>query len=185
MINILNKDATKHIFADHDLVISDPPYEMSGTELAGVLQNCNSSHFVLLCSMHQLVGLLAADTTLKLRFDFVWDFVAPKKSKSRYTPHYTHATGVYITKGRVKSAFKRDGYWPTVIRANKKKGVAYEKNHEGFIKIIEAFPNCESILDPFAGSGSVAFAAIECKKKQCTISDLLTSKHLQEVFSFF
>ena len=42
-----------------DLIFTDPPYDMSGKDLAGILDRYDSSHLVLITTMRQLVDFLA------------------------------------------------------------------------------------------------------------------------------
>ena len=89
-------------------------------------------------------------------------------------PNYRHTTGVYLTRGNAKSAFDRksrqredvassSGYWPTMIRAPSGGGAggAYEKDEAAIVDILGSFPSVSSVLDPFAGTGTVAMAAFE------------------------
>jgi|SRR5690625_1373703 len=162
-------DASEHSMGA-GMIFTDPPYDMAGKRLADILANYDAQHLLLITSISQLVGLLRADDGWKVRFDFVLDAVVPKKSKSRHQPNYVHQTGVYLTKGRVKSAFDRrahqrtdvfdeTSYWPTIIRAPRDRlGEQYSKNLEAITNILGSF-EVESVVDPFSGSFTTMLAA--------------------------
>lgn len=156
-----------------DLVIADPPYDMPGKELAEILGRIRSDHLVLITSMRQLLEFTAATPEWRLSFDFVLDAVMPKKSMNLRQPHYTHQTGVYMTRGKARPVFDRKrrqrsdtfdgkGFWPSVLRAPRDRtdehGMA--KNLQAWTDILGSF-DIASVVDPFAGSGTTAFAAIE------------------------
>lgn len=180
-----------------DLIFTDPPFDMSGTELNRVLDNIESNHLVLITTMKQLLELIKAGDW-QLRFDFVIDAVVPKKSMSSHQPNYTHSTGAYLTRNGGKSLFSRklrqrsdtfsnNGYWPTVIRAPRERlkehGMA--KNEVAVTDILGSF-DITSVYDPFAGSGTVGLAAINLGLK-CELTEL-DKKHfesLKSTFKFF
>ena len=178
-----------------DLIFTDPPYEMGGSELARILERYDSSHLVLITTMRQLVDFLAV-TDWHLAFDFVLDGVAPKKSKANHQPNYLHQTGVYLTKPGEKSRFSRklrqrsdvfvdNGYWPTIIRAprdNSRHGMG--KNVDSITDILGSF-DAESVIDPFAGGGSVGLAAFELDM-DCTLIEMEHKNILsiQQLFKF-
>lgn len=188
MITILNKDALLYNFGEHELIFTDPPYELSGSQLNKAFNNINSNHCVMLCTMRQLIELTKI-SEWELRFDFVWDFVAPKKSKQWSQPHYTHSTGVYLTRNNDKSLFSRKNktYFPTVIRANRQvRGEGnYTKNQESTTELLSMF-NAQSVIDPFAGNGTTGFSAVELNKR-VTLNDLSEKQYsfLKNAFSFF
>lgn len=155
-----------------DLIVTDPPFDMSGAELSRILNVVDCDHLILITTMKQLVELLRCSAWV-LNFDFVLDAVIPKKSKSIHQPNYTHSTGVYLTRNKAKSLFNRklrqrsdtfdnNGYWPTVIRAPRERladhGMA--KSQQALIDIIGSF-EASSVYDPFAGSGTTGFACYE------------------------
>ncbi|BDA85451.1 hypothetical protein Sa4125_29930 [Aureimonas sp. SA4125] len=157
---------------DADLIMTDPPYDLPGAELARILGGIRSDHLVLVTSMRQLMEFAAA-SDWRLSFDFVLDAVVPKDSKARHMPHYTHQTGVYMTRNGAKSRFDRrrrersdtfdgKGFWPTVLRSprnrNREHGMA--KNLTAWTDILGSF-NVASVVDPFAGSGTTGFAALD------------------------
>ncbi len=155
-----------------DMIMTDPPYDMSGTQLAKIIDQYDCDHMVLLTTMKQLLDFLPR-TNWKLAFDFVWDGVMPKKSKNYMQPNYVHQTGVYLTKPGVKSVFDRrkrqrsdvfeaNGYWPTILRAprNQTQSHGHAKNHDAMTDLLGSF-SVKSVVDMFGGSGSTAFAAYE------------------------
>src|SRR5690606_8288382 len=112
-----------------DIVLTDPPFDMSGKTLSTIISRYKTEHLMLITNMHQLIEFLN-NSDWKLAFDFVFDSVVPKKSKNYKQPNYLHSTGVYLTKKGVKSKFSRklrqrsdvfesNGYWPTIFRATR------------------------------------------------------------------
>ena len=155
-----------------DLILTDPPFDMDGAELARVIDRYDVNHLVLITSMRQLLELMAA-SDWQLAFDFVLDAVQPKESKSVRQPHYTHQTGVYLRKPGAASLFNRkrrqrsdvfeaNGYWPTVIRAPRERSGQHgqAKNTAAITDILGAF-DIACVIDPFAGSFTTLFAAAE------------------------
>ncbi len=164
-------DAADYSIAS-DLIFTDPPFDMPGVKLAKILASYPAKHLVLITTMRQLLEFMP-HTDFRLAFDFVLDGVMPKQSKSRQQPHYTHQTGVYLTRPGAKSVFDRkrrqrsdvfeaNGYWPTIFHAprNKVQDHGHAKNHSAMTDILGSF-GAESVMDMFAGSGSTAFAAHE------------------------
>jgi len=169
---LINTDA-RFTSLSADIIMTDPPYDMPGKDLADILSGIESNHLVLVTTMRQLFEFSVAAPDWKLAFDFVLDAVVPKKSKSVYTPHYTHQTGVYMTRNNAKSAFDRKrrersdtfdgkGYWPTVLRAPRDRSDEHgmAKNLTAWTDILGSF-DIKSVVDPFAGSCTTGFAAIE------------------------
>jgi hypothetical protein len=161
-----------------DLMLTDPPFELPGKKLAEIICRYSVQHLVLITTMRQFLEF-SQHTAFHLAFDFVLDGVVPKKSKSPYQPHYTHQTVAYMKKEAVPSAFDRKrrqrsdqystapGYWPTVIRGPRE-GMGdhgMKKNINAITDILGSFA-VRSVIDPFAGIGTVGIAAadldIEC-----------------------
>ncbi len=156
------------------MILTDPPYDMPGRELAGILARYDAPHLVMLTTMRQFVEFVeATGPAWHLAFDFVVDGVAPKKSRSVMQPHYVHQTGVYMTRPGTKSAFDRrrrhrsdvfeaNGYWPTIMRAPRQAmqehGMA--KSLAAVTDILGSF-DVASVIDPFAGRGTTALAAAD------------------------
>lgn len=162
--------------ADHGctcgLILTDPPYEMPGAELAHILARYDAPHLVLITTMRQLLEFLPR-TTWRLAFDFVLDGVMPKKSRNYMQPNYLHQTGVYLTAPGAKSAFDRrrrqrsdvfegNGYWPTIFHAPRDnvQQNGYAKNAQAITDLLGSF-DVPDVCDPFAGSGSTGIAAYE------------------------
>lgn len=171
MIKIANKDS-EFFTASADLIFTDPPFDMSASKLIQILRNYQADHLVLITTMAQLKGVFQS-MDWDFAFDFVIDAVVPKQSKSIHQPNYTHQTGVYMKKPGVKSVFNRKkrqrsdafdnkGYWPTVVRAprNRMSDHGMAKNVEAITDILGSF-EIQSVVDPFAGSGSVGLAAFD------------------------
>jgi DNA modification methylase len=171
-IQLIHGDS-RHLDIAADLIMTDPPYDMPGADLASILGRIQSDHLVLVTSMRQLFEFTVADPGWRLSFDFVLDAVVPKKSMNARSPHYTHQTGVYMTRNGARSLFNRKlrqrsytfdgkGFWPSVLRAPRDRqdehGMA--KNLTAWTDILGSF-EIGSVVDPFAGSGTTAFSAIE------------------------
>lgn len=167
-ITLIHDDAHNHAI-NADMIVTDPPFEMDGAELHNIISRYNAPHLLLICSMRQLIDF-AKSTDYKLGFDFVLDLVAPKQSKSQKQPHYLHAHAVYFYKS--KSAFNRQrgtrsdvfkkGYCPTIVRANRERNSEHgHAKNEQAIKDLLSFFEVESVVDMFAGSGTVGLACAE------------------------
>lgn len=168
---LIHGDAENHGRAC-DLILTDPPYDMPGAELARILGKFDAQHLVLLTTMRQLLDFMPR-TSWRLAFDFVWDGVMPKKSKSYAQPNYVHQTGVYLTKPGVRSAFDRrkrqrsdtfeaNGYWPTIFRAPRDnvQEHGHAKNAQCITDLLGSF-GVRNVCDPLAGSGATGIAAYD------------------------
>ncbi len=184
-LKIINTDAGAQIITC-DLLVTDPPFDMDGKQLAHIIDNQKCDHLLLITTMRQLLEFSKA-SNWELAFDFVLDHVVPKKSKSIHQPNYTHSTCVYMTRNNAKSLFDRklrersdtydgNGYWPTIMRAPRDKmyEFGYAKNTQALIDVIGCF-NVSAIADIFAGNGTTAHAAFELNI-DCTLVEI--SKNL-------
>ncbi len=155
-----------------DMILTDPPFDMKGDELYKILERYKAPHLILISSMRQILEFMSCGGW-EFRFDFVLDSVTPKKSISHQQPNYTHVNGLYLTRPGVKSVFSRrmrqrsdiyehTGYWPTIFRAprNRMHENGKAKNEQIIADLLGSF-DIQSVLDPFAGSGSTALAAVE------------------------
>lgn len=192
----LHHDDAQNINITVDLIMTDPPFDMPAAQLSTILDGINSNHLILITTMKQLIDLMKLSTWV-LSFDFVLDAVVPKKSMNIHQPNYTHATGIYATRNGAKSLFNRKlkmrsdtfdnkGYWPSIIRAPRERlsehGMA--KNQQAITDVLSAF-DVSSVYDPFAGSGTVGFAAYELGI-DCTLTerDSAHYAHLTQQFRF-
>lgn len=170
-VTLIRGDASDHGRAC-DLICTDPPYDMSGAELARTLAAFDAQHLVMLTTMRQLLEFLP-HTAWHLAFDFVWDGVMPKKSRSYLQPNYVHQTGVYMTRPGIKSAFDRrrrqrsdvfegNGYWPTIFHAPRDNVQEHgqAKNAQAVTDLLGSFA-VRNVCDPFAGSGATGIAAYD------------------------
>lgn len=178
------------------LVFTDPPYEINGKDLHEILSRFGTQHLVMLTTMRQLLQFMAA-TDLQFGFDFVLDAVVPKKSMSAVQPNYTHQTGVYLYAKGQKSLFDRGrrqrsdcfehtGYWPTIIRAPRGdlSISGYTKNIDAITDILGSFAT-DSVLDPFAGSGTTGLAAYDLGLDCIMIEqDPRLCRHIRKTFKF-
>jgi DNA modification methylase len=168
---IINSDSLL-IKKSADLILTDPPYDLSSIKLNRIISNFNANHLVLITTLSQLINFVKY-SDYEFCFDFVIDGVVPKISRSKFVPNYVHQTCAYFKKKGEKSAFNRklrersdvfegNGYWPTIIRAerNNMKEFGYAKNINAIIDILGSFA-VKSVIDPFAGSFTTAIAANE------------------------
>lgn len=193
-IKIINGDAKDHAIAA-DLIVTDPPFEMDGKELAAIIEQYDAKHLLLICSMRQLLDFYQ-HSTFKLNFDLVIDIVAPKQSKSVHQPFYTHVHAVYLTKNRAKSLFNRKdgqrsdvftaGYFPSIVRAPRERSGehGHAKNQQAMQDILSCF-NVSSVIDMFAGSGTTGLACLELDI-DCTLieRDKAHFDNMQQTFNF-
>lgn len=185
-ITLIHGDAAQH-GGSADLILTDPPYDLPGRQLAAIIERYQAPHLVMLTTMRQLLEFMAVGGW-QLNFDFVFDAVMPKQSRSRQQPNYMHQTGVYLTRPGVKSVFNRqrrqrsdvfeaNGYWPTIFHAPRENlrqhGMA--KNTDSITDLLGSF-EVASVLDPFAGSGTTGFAALELGL-DCTLIDIEASSY--------
>lgn len=179
MIRIINDDAKNH-GARFDMVFTDPPFEMSGSDLKAIFDCYDFDHLVLIASLHQIIDF-AKQTELEFGFDLVVSHVTPKKSKSYAQPNYLHSNVVYFKRKGVKTAFDRrrvvrqdyysdtaTNYYPSVFHAPKTgMQYKYQKNQAMIDDLLGAF-NVKTVCDMFAGSGTTGLAAYE-HQKDCTL----------------
>ncbi|UDW83991.1 site-specific DNA-methyltransferase [Pasteurella canis] len=173
MIKLINADSAKVELPAVEMIFTDPPFEMSGKELAGLFDKFDYQHLVLICSMHQALEFVKY-TDLEFGFDLVISHISPKKSRSYAMPNMLHSNILYFRKRGVKSVFDRrrvqrydtysdekTAYFPSIFHAPKTDLVyKYQKNQNMINDLIGSF-DVESILDPFAGSGTTAIACLE------------------------
>ena len=58
-ITILNDDAVNHRLTA-DMIVTDPPFEMSGKQINDIISQYNSNHLLLICSLRQLIEFAQA-----------------------------------------------------------------------------------------------------------------------------
>ncbi|HHC7130695.1 TPA: hypothetical protein ACN37W_004530 [Vibrio parahaemolyticus] len=183
-LNVINADAALQT-VKCDMIVTDPPFDMSGQRLANIISQQQSDHLLLITTMRQLIEF-TKNSEWNLAFDFILDHVVPKKSKSVHQPNYIHSTCVYMTRNGAKSLFNRkrrersdtydgNGYWPTILKAprNRMSELGYAKNTQALTDVIGSF-DVKHIADIFAGSGTTAFAAFELDV-DCTLIELDSS----------
>lgn len=193
-IKLIHGDANNYSLSA-DLILTDPPFEMPGAELASIIDQYQSDHLMLICSLRQLLEFAQA-SHFKLNFDLVIDLVAPKQSKSVMQPNYIHAHAVYMTRNRPKSRFNRKagqrsdvftkGYFPSIIRANRERSNdhGHAKNQQAIQDILSCF-DADSVIDMFAGSGTTGLACFELDI-DCTLveKDAGNFQGIQQTFKF-
>lgn len=193
---VINADAVGKSI-NCDLLVTDPPFDMSGDELAKIINQQKCDHLLLITTMRQLLSF-CANSAWELCFDFVLDHVVPKKSKSVHQPNYIHSTCVYMTRNNAKSLFDRkrrersetfdnNGYWPTIVRAprDRMQQLGYAKNTQALVDVIGCF-DAKVIGDVFAGSGTTALAAFELDRDCVLIErDRALCDQIRQQFKFF
>ena len=170
-ITLINADAAA-VVRQADLMLTDPPYELDGAQLRGIIDRYGVDHLVLITTMRQLLAFMTKPGW-HMHFDFVLDGVAPKKSMSFIQPNYVHQTGVYLSRHGTKSVFSRklrkrddvyesNGYWPTIFHAPRQnmREHGHAKNQQAITSLLGSFA-VKSVIDPFAGSGTTLLAAFE------------------------
>lgn len=191
-ITLINDDASNHSLTA-DMIVTDPPFELSGQQIHEIISKYNAPNLLLICSLRQLIEF-ASLTDYKLGFDFVLDLVAPKQSKSQRQPNYIHAHAVYFYKS--KSTFNRQhgersdtftkGYCPTIIQANRERnGEHGMAKNEQAIQDMLSFFEINSVIDMFAGSGTTGLACYELDL-DCTLieKDIEHFEQMQQTFKF-
>lgn len=170
MITIINGDASDYSYSA-DMIFTDPPFDMKGEELHKIISNYNADHLLLITVCRQYTEFCKL-TDYEFSLDFVFDTVVPSKSHSKQQPHSCHNLIIYMRKKGVKSAFDRKfhqrrdvatkGYYPTIFRAprNRLTEYGYAKNLQAVTDLLGSF-HVKSVIDPFAGTGTVAHACLE------------------------
>lgn len=173
MITVINGNANDYSYSA-DMIFTDPPFDMSGKALNSIISKYNADHLLLVTVMKQYTEFCKL-TDYVFSLDFVFDTVVPSKSNSKYQPHSCHNLVVYMRKKGTKSAFNRmiatrrdvatKGYFPTIFRATKNRmnEYGYAKNLESITDLLSAF-DVKSVIDMFAGTGTVAHACKELGK---------------------
>ena len=175
MIKLIRGDSSKVEIPAVDMIFTDPPFEMSGKQLAQLFNRFSHQHLVLICSMHQALEFVK-HTDFEFGFDLVISHISPKKSRSYAMPNMLHSNILYFRKPGVKSAFDRRrvqrydtysdekiAYFPSIFHAPKTDLLyKYQKNQNMINDLIGSF-DVKSVLDPFAGSGTTLLACIEHK----------------------
>lgn len=173
--------------------------QVLGRELVDMRNHHPAKHLILLCAMRQALQFFRAAEQAgdwKYGFDFVLDMVQPRKSPTKHMPNNIHVTGLYFRRG--KSGFDRTrhprsdvfgerGYWPSILRAPRERmdESGYAKPVQTITDIIGAF-DVQSVLDPFAGSGTTGLACLELNL-DCTLIELDAAlvEQMRQNFKFF
>lgn len=197
MIKLICGDAGEVQPQTSDLIFTDPPFDMDAKALHDRLMRHQFQHLVMICTMRQILDFHKI-TDLHFCFDFVLDCVQPRTMKSTKNPHRTHVTGVYYRRPNVKSAFDVKNrqrsdvfshafYWPSIIRAPRERAEEHTlaKNTKAVTDIIGSF-DVQSVLDPFAGSGTTGLACLELDIP-CTLieRDAALVEQMRQTFRFF
>jgi DNA modification methylase len=179
-----------------DLIVTDPPFDMPGDQLAEIIKKQDCAHLLLIATMRQILEFVPL-MNWKFGFDFVLDAITPKKSKSIHQPNYTHHSGIYLHKDGERSLFNRkrrqrsdvfegNGYWPTIFYAPKERVQQHSlaKNADAITDLIGSF-DVSSVADLFAGSGTVGMSAFELNL-DCTLveHDKENCKNIANYFKF-
>jgi DNA modification methylase len=154
-----------------DIVFTDPPYEMSAAAVFDIIKKY-ANHFIVIGTFKQCAELYNFD--IRFHFDFVIDAHIPKSFMNSKQPYYTHQNGIYISASKetlfdnnnTKGVRSENAYWQTIIDAPRSTSIkhGHAKNVQGMRDILSGF-TCDTICDPFAGSGSLLLAAHLLHKK--------------------
>lgn len=176
MIKLINDDAN-NIKMAADIIMTDPPFDMSGHDIYKVLSNYDAKHLLLICTLKQLLEF-DKYTDFKFSFHLVFDFHSPKKSMSMRQPFYIHYNVVYYKKG--KSAFNRSrghrrdvftkDYFPSIFSAPRNGRESYAKDIGAMTDLLSYF-DVKSVVDPFAGSGTTGLACLD-NDINCTLIEI-------------
>ena len=195
-IKIINGDAKDHAIAA-DLIVTDPPFEMDGKELAAIIEQYDAKHLLLICSMRQVLDFFKYAEDWKLSFQLVMELCTPNRPIHYHLPAYTHCLVCYFTKGKAKSKFNRKdclradthekSYFPSLIhapRGERREIHGHAKNQQAIQDILACF-NVSSVVDMFAGSGTVGLACLELDI-DCTLieRDKTHFDNMQQTFKF-
>lgn len=170
MITIINGNARDYSY-NADMIFTDPPFDMKGKELHEIISKYNADHLLLITIGKQYTEFCKL-TDYEFALDFIFDTVVPSKSHSKQQPHACHNLIMYMRKKGVKSAFDRTfiqrkdvatkGFYPTIFRASKNRlqEYGYAKNLQAVTDLLGSF-HVKSVIDMFAGTGTVAHACKE------------------------
>ena len=194
-ITILNDDAVNHRLTA-DMIVTDPPFEMSGEKLYSIVEQYDSNHIVLICSMKQLLDFYKVAKGYKLSWQLVMELCTPNRPIHYHLPAYTHCLVVYFIKNGEKSKFSRKNcqrhdvfeksYFPSLIKAprERREEHGHAKNQQALQDILACF-EVESVIDMFAGSGTTGLACLELDL-DCTLIEKDTEhfNQMKQTFEF-
>ena len=176
-------DAKDAPFPKSDMVLTDPPFEMSATNIASIIKKFSDT-FVIAGhgrNYHQLCCLPG----LKYHFEIISLRNKPQSTPQRKSPQILHWNNAFLTTGR-EHCFDRymaGDYLPSVMEWSGKSSGDYAKPLEWAIKILSAC-HAVTVVDCFAGTGTVLIA---CEKlgKTCYAaeSDLHLCEFIQQRFT--
>lgn len=155
-----------------DIVVTDPPYDMSTNDVREALAISRADHFVVIARFITLAELATAPG-MKWHMDFVLEAdVAKGTYDCDHMPHYKHQNVVYLSNGKTgifsrEAAFGlyKDAYFPSVIPAPRDfKSGHHAKSVEAMYKIIRAF-KAKVVMDCFVGAGSTLLACSKAARK--------------------
>lgn len=155
-----------------DIVITDPPYDMSTEDVREALAISRSDHFVVIARFITLAQLAVAEG-MKWHMDFVLEAdVAKGTYDCDHMPHYKHQNVVYLSHEKTgifsrEAAFGlyKDAYFPSVIPAPRDfKSGHHAKSVEAMYKIVRAF-KAKTVMDCFVGAGSTLLACSKAARR--------------------
>jgi DNA modification methylase len=145
---------------DVDLVLTDPPFEMSANTVKRAIEVLGDRYIVAGCGnqYRELCQLL------NFNFEVISQRSKPQSSPGSDKPQILHWHNAFLTKGEIKHCFDRElvgGYFPSVMPAYNP-GISghYSKPLEWAIDLLKAC-HADTIADPFSGTGTVL---ISCER---------------------
>ncbi|MBW4677678.1 MAG: site-specific DNA-methyltransferase [Desmonostoc geniculatum HA4340-LM1] len=150
-------DAKDAPFPKADMVLTDPPFEMSANEVAQVIKKF-SEIFVVAGHGKNYHHLCAA---FRYHFEIVSVRSKPQSTPQRKSPQILHWNNAFLTTG-CEHCFDRDlvgTYFPSVMECKSLQS-GYAKPLEWALNILRAC-HAATVVDCFAGTGTTLIA---CEK---------------------
>lgn len=172
-IKLIHGDASDFNF-EADLILTDPPFQMKGKELADIIDGYDSNHLVLICSMRQVLEFFKFTTSdWELSFQLVLELRTPNRPIHYHLPAYNHCLVCYFIRNNKKSRFNRKdclradtnekSYFPTLIyapRGERRELHGHAKPQQAIQDILSCF-KVKNVVDMFAGSCTTGLACLE------------------------
>ena len=165
-----------------DAVVTDPPYGIQhvtshgasweGTQIAGD-QDCTLRDAVLSWAADKpwaCWGSYKTASPANFKAKIVWDKGPAFGAGDLRFPWKPSFEECWFSRGPWHSDYRDEGVWrgPVVVSWETVAGGRvhpHQKPEWLFVRIIEALPTCDTILDPFMGSGTTGVACIRTGRK--------------------
>jgi DNA modification methylase len=155
---------------DTDLVLTDPPFEMSANKIKQIIIR-HSDKFIVAgngVEYHRL----CASSGLRYHFEVVSLRAKPQSLPGSNKPHVTNWNNAFLSLGG-EHCFDRElaeGYFPSVLPASKAQSLAAHAKPLEWALALLSVCHAKTVCDPFVGSGTVLIAA-EKLGKTCQAID--------------